>query len=53
MFFVTEPMTHILGGPDIHINKGSTINLTCIVQFSPEPPEFIYWNHNHKVRYNN
>ncbi|XP_068213090.1 limbic system-associated membrane protein-like isoform X2 [Palaemon carinicauda] len=46
---VVKPQTHILGGPDMHINKGSTINLTCIVEFSPEPPEFIYWHHNSKI----
>uniref|UniRef100_A0A6A7G484 Lachesin-like n=1 Tax=Hirondellea gigas TaxID=1518452 RepID=A0A6A7G484_9CRUS len=46
---VVEPQTTILGGPDIHINKGSTINLTCVIQFSPEPPDYIFWNHNHKI----
>ncbi|XP_064082307.1 hemicentin-2-like isoform X1 [Macrobrachium nipponense] len=46
---VVKPQTHILGGPDMHINKGSTINLTCVVEFSPEPPDFIYWNHNSKI----
>ncbi|KAG7175033.1 putative Immunoglobulin domain-containing protein 4, partial [Homarus americanus] len=44
-----QPHTHILGGPDMYINKGSTINLTCVVEFSPEPPDFIYWNHNNKI----
>ncbi|KAE8753250.1 hypothetical protein FOCC_FOCC000172 [Frankliniella occidentalis] len=28
------------------INKGSTMNLTCIVHHSPEPPPAIYWTHN-------
>ncbi|KAG0729415.1 hypothetical protein GWK47_003493 [Chionoecetes opilio] len=46
---VVKPYTHILGGPDMHINTGSTINLTCLVEYSPEPPDFIYWNHNNKV----
>ncbi|KAA0202925.1 hypothetical protein HAZT_HAZT001158 [Hyalella azteca] len=46
---VVEPQTKILGGPDLHINKGSTINLTCVIQFSPEPPDFIIWNHNGKI----
>ncbi|MPC55413.1 hypothetical protein E2C01_049348 [Portunus trituberculatus] len=45
---VVKPHTHILGGPDMHINTGSTINLTCLVEYSPEPPDFIYWNHNNK-----
>ncbi|XP_063876558.1 hemicentin-2-like isoform X1 [Scylla paramamosain] len=46
---VVKPHTHILGGPDMHINTGSTINLTCLVEYSPEPPDFIYWNHNNKI----
>ncbi|XP_069157550.1 zwei Ig domain protein zig-8 isoform X2 [Procambarus clarkii] len=46
---VVKPYTSILGGPDMYINKGSTINLTCVVEFSPEPPGFIYWNHNNKI----
>ncbi|XP_046399387.1 lachesin-like [Ischnura elegans] len=43
---VVEPITTIVGGPDMYINKGSTINLTCIVQHSPEPPPAIRWTHN-------
>ncbi|XP_076028342.1 uncharacterized protein LOC143017463 [Oratosquilla oratoria] len=46
---VVEPLTRVLGGPDMYINKGSTINLTCVVDYSPEPPDFIYWNHNDKI----
>ncbi|KAG8238477.1 hypothetical protein J437_LFUL004940 [Ladona fulva] len=44
-----EPITTIVGGPDMYINKGSTINLTCIVKHSPEPPPAIYWTHNREV----
>ncbi|KAI8420455.1 hypothetical protein MSG28_008943 [Choristoneura fumiferana] len=29
---------------------GSTINLTCVVQHSPEPPPAIHWTHNEEVR---
>lgn len=43
---VVEPVTTLLGGPEIYINKGSTMNLTCIVKHSPEPPPSIYWMHN-------
>ncbi|CAB3369599.1 Hypothetical predicted protein [Cloeon dipterum] len=45
---VVEPITTILGGPDMYINKGSTINLTCIIKNSPEPPAAIYWTHNNE-----
>jgi len=43
---VTEPVTEILGGHDIYIQEGVTMNLTCIVKDSPEPPQFIFWYHN-------
>lgn len=48
---VTEPTTEIIGGPDLYIDRGSTINLTCVVLYSPEPPAYIFWNHNDAVRF--
>ncbi|XP_042233859.1 uncharacterized protein LOC121874055 [Homarus americanus] len=42
---VVEPETRVLGGPDLYINSGSTINLTCVVNHSPEPPPYIFWYH--------
>lgn len=47
--YFSEPKTEILGAPDLYINRGSTINLTCVVLLSPEPPAFIFWNHNDAV----
>ena len=44
-----EPVTDIIGGPELHINKGSTINLTCIVKYAPEPPPSVVWSHNRQV----
>lgn len=44
-----EPITTIIGGPDMYIDTGSTINLTCIVKHLPEPPPGIYWTHNGEV----
>jgi len=46
---ITEPVTEVIGGPDIYIDRGSTINLTCTVKFSPKPPNYILWNHNDAV----
>lgn len=46
---ITEPISTIVGGPDMYINTGSTVNLTCIVQHSPEPPPSICWTHNNQV----
>ncbi|XP_077288906.1 neurotrimin-like [Arctopsyche grandis] len=42
---VVEPITTIVGGPDLYINTGSTLNLTCVVRHSPEPPPHIFWTH--------
>ncbi|KAJ8678854.1 hypothetical protein QAD02_014641, partial [Eretmocerus hayati] len=42
---VVEPVTEILGDTDMYINKGSTMNLTCVVLHSPEPPPAIVWTH--------
>ncbi|XP_026463170.1 uncharacterized protein LOC113365840 isoform X2 [Ctenocephalides felis] len=46
---VVEPTTNIIGEPDLYIDRGSTINLTCVVLFSPEPPAYIFWNHNDAI----
>jgi len=43
---VAEPYTEILGGPDIFLEEGFTMNLTCLVRDSPEPPQYIFWYHN-------
>ena len=48
--FFAEPVTEISGGPDLFINKGSTINLTCIVKYAPEPPPSMTWSHNREVK---
>ncbi|XP_073999109.1 neurotrimin-like isoform X2 [Rhodnius prolixus] len=48
MLTVVEPVTKIIGAPDLHINYGSTINLTCMVVHSPVPPPSIIWTHNDK-----
>lgn len=49
VYVCVEPVTEVVGGPELHINKGSTINLTCIVKFAPEPPPTVIWSHNRQV----
>ncbi|KAJ6636140.1 UDP-glucosyltransferase 2 [Pseudolycoriella hygida] len=46
---VVVPTAAILGSPDLHVDKGSTINLTCAVKYSPEPPAYIFWYHHDEV----
>ena len=43
---IAEPYTQIVGSPKIFLDEGSTMNLTCLVKESPEPPQFIFWYHN-------
>ena len=43
------PRAVVLGGPEFHVDVGSHVNLTCIVQFSPEPPEYVFWHHHDQV----
>lgn len=45
---IVEPITTIPGGPDLYIDAGSTVNLTCIVKHLPEPPPAVRWTHNKK-----
>ncbi|CAG9809685.1 unnamed protein product [Chironomus riparius] len=42
---IVVPTAAIHGAPDLHFDKGSTINLTCTIKFSPEPPAYIFWYH--------
>ncbi|XP_022120275.2 zwei Ig domain protein zig-8-like [Pieris rapae] len=46
---IVEPETEIMGGSDLFIYAGSTINLTCIVRHTPEPPNAINWSHRGKT----
>ncbi|XP_029039364.1 cell adhesion molecule 2-like isoform X1 [Osmia bicornis bicornis] len=46
---VVVPTATILGGPDLYVGAGSTINLTCVIHFSSEPPAYIFWYYNKQV----
>ncbi|VVD02731.1 unnamed protein product, partial [Leptidea sinapis] len=43
------PETTILSGSELFIQKESTINLTCIVRHTPEPPTSITWSHGEQL----
>lgn len=45
-----EPETIISSGPELFIQAGSTINLTCTVRHTPEPPISITWSHGEQVK---
>ncbi|XP_050719604.1 hemicentin-2-like isoform X2 [Eriocheir sinensis] len=46
---VVVPTAELLGDGDVFLDNGSTLNLTCVVHFSPTPPEFILWYHRDKL----
>lgn len=48
VFSVVEPITTIPGGPELYIDVGSTVNLTCIVKHLPDPPTSVHWTHNNE-----
>ena len=39
----------MVGFPDMFVRTGATINLTCIISRSPEPPAFVFWYHNERM----
>lgn len=51
LFYFSEPVPTILGGPDLYVEEGSTINLTCSIRFGFEPVGHIFWYHESKVRF--
>ncbi|CRK88394.1 CLUMA_CG002171, isoform A [Clunio marinus] len=46
---VIVPTAFILGGPEYFISTGSTINLTCIIKYSPDAPTNTFWHFKDKV----
>ena len=51
--FVLVPHVRIQGSPDIHVDQGSVINLTCIISYSPEPPVYVFWYKGESVSISN
>ncbi|XP_071548668.1 V-set and immunoglobulin domain-containing protein 1-like [Panulirus ornatus] len=46
---VVEPQAKILRAPEMHVGVGSPINLTCVVPFSPDAPEYLHWYHKDRM----
>ncbi|XP_037781618.1 zwei Ig domain protein zig-8-like [Penaeus monodon] len=46
---VVEPQAKILRAPEMHVGVGSPINLTCVVPYAPEPPDYLHWYHKDKM----
>lgn len=39
------PVAVIEGGSEVHVESGSTLNLTCVVKHSTEQPHYLLWYH--------
>lgn len=46
------PTAVIWGGPEIFVEKGHMINITCTINYSTEPPAYIFWYHQDEVKKN-
>uniref|UniRef100_A0A1I8QCP5 Ig-like domain-containing protein n=1 Tax=Stomoxys calcitrans TaxID=35570 RepID=A0A1I8QCP5_STOCA len=46
---VVVPEAFILGSGELHVDMGSTINLVCIIEKSPTPPQYVFWQKNERL----
>ncbi|XP_022238565.1 protein amalgam-like isoform X3 [Limulus polyphemus] len=46
---IVVPKAEILGPHPMYVKIGSSINLTCVISESPEPPMFVFWYHNKRM----
>jgi len=46
-----EEVAHaeITGGTEVHVEQGSTLNLTCVVKNSKEKPHYLLWYHKNET----
>ena len=38
-----------MGGTEVHVELGSTLNLTCVVRNTREKPHYLLWYHSNQV----
>ncbi|XP_058798909.1 zwei Ig domain protein zig-8-like [Phymastichus coffea] len=46
---VVTPEAFILGSEEHHVDVRSIINLVCIIEKSPTPPQYVFWYHNNRM----
>lgn len=46
---IVIPEAFILGSGEHHVDVGSIINLVCIIEKSPTPPQYVFWYHNNRM----
>ena len=42
---VSEPSSYIIGGPDLFVDVGSMVNISCVVVNTDKPPDTVKWLH--------
>ena len=48
-FVLSEAKAEILDGPDIYVDRLSSLVLTCRVDFGPRTPDYIIWRKEDRV----
>ncbi|XP_043212551.1 zwei Ig domain protein zig-8-like [Amphibalanus amphitrite] len=46
---VYQPVATITSGTEYHVQRGTTIQLVCVVEGSLRPPSFVFWYHEEDV----
>jgi len=46
---VVYPESFIHGGEEYHVDTGSPVSLTCVIESVPDQPQFVFWFHNDRM----
>ncbi|RZF41348.1 hypothetical protein LSTR_LSTR000062 [Laodelphax striatellus] len=46
---IVVPEAYIVGSGEHHIDLGSVISLVCMIDKSPQPPQYVFWFHNNRM----
>ncbi|XP_078049215.1 defective proboscis extension response 12 [Augochlora pura] len=46
---IVIPEAFIVGSGEHHVDVGSIINLVCMIDKSPTPPQYVFWYHNNRM----
>lgn len=46
---VIYPEAYIHGGEEYHVDAGSPISLTCVIESTPSQPQYVFWYHNDRM----
>jgi len=46
---VIYPESFIHGGEEYHVDTGSPVTLTCVIESAPIKPQYVFWYHNDRM----